>query len=219
MSKLFSLIVALFVVLEFGGCASSMLTNQETSKQARIIFNVPKNLEPEKVVQALRGAFNHRCSDIKEYENLMPEELPEKPEHPTRNQSLFKGGLINSLTAGNPSFEMMKVNTSNAYYTITGKSQTKDIANSIESHFKGAIYPYTNGYKVYIYQFYKEGAKGLLGHISKAMAEKMVGQDTQLLYIAQVRDKFLELLPQAKILNQSPNKLKKVVLKELQKGI
>ena len=51
------------------------------------------------------------------------------------------------------------------------------------------------------------------------MAEKMTGGETQLIYMAQVRDKFLELVLQAKIKSQSPSKLKKIVLKGLQKGI
>jgi len=217
--KVLGYIITIGMILGFSGCASSMMTNQESSKQARIIFEVPKNIKPEQVVSALRGSFNHRCTDIKEQENLMPEELSDKPEHPTKGKALFGGGMMGALTSGNPSFAMMRINTSNAYYSITGKSESDSLINSIESYFKGAIYPYKNGYKVYIYQFYKEGTKGLIGHLSKAMTEKMVGQDTQLIYIAQVRDKFLEILPQAKIKNQSPSKLKKVILKGLQKGL
>jgi hypothetical protein len=215
--KILGYVVTIAVILGLSGCASSMMTNQESSKQARVIFEVPNTVEAEQVVQALQGAFNHRCRDIKEQENLMPEELADKPEHPTRGKSL--GGMVGVLAAGNPALEMMKVNTSNAYYSITGTSKSESVANSVESHFKGAIYPYKNGFKVYVYQFYKEQTKGLMGHLTKSMSEKMTGQDTQLIYIAQVREKFLELLPQAKIKSQSPKRLNKVVLKGLQKGI
>ena len=215
--RIFSYIIALAMILGLSGCASSMMTNQESSKQARIIFEVPNSVNLEDVKNALQGAITHRTTDIKEQENLPPEELPEKAGHPIQGRGF--GGMMGALTAGNPSFAMMKINTSNAYYTITGKSESGSMVSSVVSYFKGAIYPYKGGAKIYIYQFYKEGTKGLIGHLAKAMAEKMVGEDTQLLYIAQVRDKFLELVPQAKIKSQSPSKLKKVILKGLQKGI
>ena len=215
--RIFGYIIAFAMILGLSGCASTMLSNQESSKQARIIFEVTKSIDIEEVKNALQGAIAHRVTDIKEQENLPPEELPQKAGHPIQGKSF--GGMMGALTAGNPSFAMMKINTSNAYYTITGKSESGTLVTSVVSYFKGAIYPYKNGYKIYVYQFYKEGSKGLLGHLSKAMAEKMVGQDTQLIYIAQVRDKLLELLPQAEIKSQSPSKLKKVVLKGLQKGI
>jgi len=217
MKQIIGYVLAFAITLGLSGCASSALTNQESSKQARIIFEVPNSVDLEDVKKALQAAIVHRTTDIKEQENLPPEELPEKPGHPTQGKGF--GGMMGALTAGNPSFAVLRLNTSSAYYTITGKTEYKQMFNSVISYFKGAIYPYKGGAKVYIYQFYKEGEKGLTGHLAKAAAEKMTGGETQLVYIAQVRDKFLELLPQAKIKSQSPSKLKKVVLKGLQKGI
>jgi len=62
--KAIGYIIILSVILGLSGCASSMMTNQESSKQARIIFEVSSIVEAEKVIESVRGSFNHRCKDI-----------------------------------------------------------------------------------------------------------------------------------------------------------
>jgi hypothetical protein len=44
------------------------------------------------------------------------------------------------------------------------------------------------------------------------MTDSIVGGDGALVFIAQIRDKFLKEIPDAKVTNQSPSKLEKIVL-------
>ena len=76
--------------------------------------------------------------------------------------------------------------------------------------YKAAIYPYKEGYKVYIYEFFQEGADGIMGHLIKASVDKIVGSESPLLFMAQVMDKFEREVPNAKLINVTPTKIKEV---------
>ena len=198
------------MIIGLGGCAgSSMMDTKVTTKKARIIFYVPKTVELDNLTKALYEAVSYRVSDLKENENLLPEELPSKPGSPKKTQMF--GGLA-AMAGGNPQFEMMQLDTSNAYYTVSGAASMATDFNSKAEYYKAAIYPYKDGYKVYLYLFYQEGTDSIFGAITKAAVDSITGKEGSLLFMAQVRDKFLKLVPQAVIKSQSPRKLEKVVL-------
>lgn len=207
--NLFISLLALFTISFFvTGCVgNSMLDNRKSSKKARVIFEVPKSVELKSVTNALYESISVRVNNIEEEEGLEPEDLPLQPEKPKKSNAT-EG--MRFLLQGSPSYEVMKLDTSNAYYTVSGRHTTLMQSNSVEEYYKGAIYPYQKGYKVYIYLFYKEGSKGLSGAIAGAVSKAIIGKDTILFTMSKVRNKFKELIPQAKIKSQSPRTLKNI---------
>jgi len=197
MYRLLKLSLVLAIGLFFVGCAVTSLDRKVSTKKARIIFFVPKTVSPETVQKKLYEAISFRVSNIKENENFFPEQLPDKPNHPKELQMFSK---LSALSYGNPNIEMMKTDTSNAFYTVQGEGSTGSPFYKNLEFYKGAIYPYKDGYKVYLYMFYKEGTDGLMGAITKKVSDTILGRDDmRLLYVAQIRDEFLENLPEAKI--------------------
>jgi len=197
-------------MISLSGCAgASLMDTKVSSKKARIIFEVPSTEDIDKVTKALYDAVSYRVSDLKENENLLPETLPSKAGFPQQSQMMRR---LASMAGGNPQFQMMQLDTSNAYYTVSGAGAMASGFNAKAEYYKAAIYPYKNGYKVYLYLFYQEGTDGIMGSLTKMAVDSIVGKEGALLFVAQVRDKFMKLLPSAVIKNQSPRKLNQVVL-------
>jgi hypothetical protein len=203
--KLFKLFTFLFTLLLISGCAFT--SNEVHSEKARAIYFVPKSVDAEKVKEALKDAIAGRVDNIKEVCNFMPETLPDTPGQPV-NRNVF--GALGTIAAGNPSMEAMKLDTSNAYCTLQGSETYGTVFNKKKVVYKAAIYPYKDGYKVYIYEFFQEGSNGLMGHLVKATVDKLMGSNSPLLFMAQVMDKFERELPQAKLLNVTPSKIKEI---------
>ena len=207
------LFVLSVLFLAITGCA--VTDNQVSTKKARVIYFVPKTVDSEKVKQALYDAISLRAKDMKEVENFMPETLPQTPFRPVR-KNIF--GALNTIAAGNPKLEATQLDTTNAWYSVEGGEEMGTPFNRQYVVYKGAIYPYKDGYKVYIYEFYQEGVDGIMGHITKAVAESISGEKAPLLFIAQISNKFKEKIPEAKLENVSPTSLKKIKLNLWNKG-
>ena len=206
---IFMMLLGIFML----GCAS--LNNQVSTRKARVIYFVPKTVNSEKVKDALLNAITLRTEDVKDVENFMPEKLPEQPAHPIR-KNIF--GALNTIAAGNPELEATQLDTTNAWYSVEGTEKMGTPFDRQYVVYKGAIYPYKDGYKVYIYEFYQEGVDGLMGHLTKAVAEAVSGHKAPLLFIAQISNKFKEEIPEAKLENVSPTSLKKIKLNLWNKG-
>jgi len=206
---IFTILLGTFLL----GCAS--LNNQVSTKKARVIYFVPKTVKSDKVKEALLNAITLRTQDVKDVENFMPEQLPNKPAHPIR-KNIF--GALNTLAAGNPKLEATQLDVTNSWYSVEGSEEMGTPFNRQYVVYKGAIYPYKDGYKVYIYEFYQEGVDGLMGHLTKAVAETISGEKAPLLFIAQISNKFKESVPGAKLENVSPSDLKKIQLNLWNKG-
>jgi len=216
MTKYIKMSLVAFTGLFFFGCAGSALDTKSSTSKARIIYEVPSSAGAENVKTALYDALSLRLSNIQESENFMPEQLPDNPDSPM-NSNAF-GGLA-SLAAGSPQFEIMRLDTSNAYYSVQGVYQgVSGPFNDSALALKGAVYPYSKGYKVYLYGFYQEKTDGLAGMIGKGMVEGITGEKSNLLLVAQVRDKFKELVPSATITSQQPSALQQVELTKFNKG-
>ena len=212
--KIFLFITTVMVVINFTGCAfTSFGDKRVSSKKARIIFEIDSSVELDKVTKGLYDAVSYRVSNLKENENLLPENLPAKPASPNHSQ-MFGRGMV-SMFNGNPQIEMMQLDTSNAYYTVSGAGGMTSGFNAKAEYYKGAVYPYKGGYKVYLYLFYQEGTDGIIGTLIDATVKAIVGKDGVLLYMAQVRDKFKELVPELVIKSQNPSKLNKIELNSI----
>ena len=195
------------------GCAFT--NNQVSMKKARVIYFVPKTVSSEKVKAALLNAITMRTQDVRDYENFMPEKLPEQPGHPVR-KNIF--GALNAIAAGNPQLEAAQLDTSNAWYSVQGIEQMGTLFNKVYVVYKGAIYPYKDGYKVYIYEFYQEGIDGIMGHITKSLVKVITKEDAPLLFIAQISNRFKEKIPEAKLESAFPEVIKKIKLNLLTEG-
>jgi hypothetical protein len=215
MKKIVNIVTFFVITILLSGCVS--LNNQVSMKKARVIYDVPKTVDSEKVKESLLSAISSRTEDIKDIENLMPEELPEKPEHPIVNKNNIFAGLA-PIANGNPEFEAMQLDTHNAWFSVQGKEEFKSIFNSNYVVYKGAIYPYKDGYKVYIYEFYREGTNGIVGHLAKKITKSVTKEETPLLLIAQISGKFKKKIPSAKLINAAPSKLKKIQLNWFNQG-
>ncbi len=204
------IVVFITMAIGFVGCSTSMLDTQVRNKQARIIIEVPSNVDEETLKHALKEAIALRVSSLKENENLFPEELPQKPPKPEINKQFKKLAAVMGRGM-NAAMQYRSRDLSNAWYSIGGSGgMTSEYLNRAE-YYKAGIYPYKDGYKIYIYQFYTEGTDGILGNLTSAAVDAIVGSDGALLYMAQVRDAFINDIP-IKTINQSPKKLEKINL-------
>jgi len=202
--RLFSLFIFMIFI---SGCAFT--NNQVSTRKARVVYYVPKTVDNEKVKDALLKAISLRTQNVKDLEEFMPERLPEKPGHPIGNNVL---GNLDDIVLGNPKIEAAKLDVSNAWYKVEG---TEEIGTPLDQKYviyKGAIYPYKKGYKVYIYEFYQEGTAGIVGHITKAIEHSIIKEKTPLFFMTQISKKFKEEVPEAKLESVSPISLKKTIL-------
>ena len=220
MIKAYSKYLLVLLVFLLSGCVSSVGTSKVSSKKSRIIFEVPASVNSEKVSESLFEAVNLRVNDLQTNENFLPEQLPAQPEGPKSSGSAISSQLqgLAAMAGGSPALEMMNLNTTNAYYTVSGQGGSSSSFNKQEEYYKAAVYPYKDGYKIYLYLFYKEGTNGIVGALAKSALASVVGNEGSLLYMAQVRDKFIKFIPEAKIISQSPSKLNQVVLNGATKG-
>ncbi len=201
-----------FIVSSFIGCAQVSMDKKVKNKEARVIFFIDKSADEEELKKSLYDAISYRVSNLTENEGLLPEELPKKPGHPKINEQFKK---LMAFTGGNGASAGMRyrsLDVSNAFYSVSGEGKMTSDFNNKAEYYKAAIYPYIDGYKVYIYLFYTEGTDGLIGSLTNAAVKSIVGNESALLFMAQVRDKFLEKEKNAKVLSQSPRKLEKIKL-------
>ncbi len=203
----------LSLIVFFSGCSGlSITTPQVKNKESRIIFFVDKSVSEEKLKESLKDAIAYRVDSVVENEGLMPEELPSKPSKPTINEQFKRLMAFAGSNGMSAAMRYKSLDTSNAWYSVGGKGgMTSEYTNKAE-YYKAAVYPYKDGYKVYIYQFYTEGSSGIMGNLTNAAVKAIVGNDSALIYMAQVRDKFLKNLPNTKILQQDPSKLRQIKL-------
>jgi hypothetical protein len=195
----------LVILLLISGCAFT--SNEVSTQEARAIYFVPKSVSPSEVKNALKAAISGRVNNIKVICKLMPETLPAKPGHPI-NKNIFGGLAV--IGSGNPEMEAMQINTLNAYCTLQGSETYGSMFNKNEVVYKAAIYPYKDGYKVYIYEIFQEGSNGIMGHLIQMSVAKLMGSNSPFLFMAQVMDKFERELPQAKLINITPKKIEEI---------
>ena len=202
MLKVFVKTTVVAVVFLLSGCSS--MTPHTTSKKARVVFEVPADVDIKKVENALREAVAYRSESFKEREDFLPETLPEKPAAPRKN-NMF--GSMAAIGGGNPKFEMMQYDVSNAYYSIKGEEDISTPFHSKVMAYVGALYPSKKFYRVYLVVFYEEGSEGVQGALTKMTADALIGSEGAIPFIVQVKEKFLSELPEAKVVQASPKEI------------
>lgn len=153
------------------GCASTA-RKQETSFGKEII-DVPKSYSLKEVVKKVEETIGARATNIQKFVGFMPEELPKKPSHPIFATKDIGIGIASMTFA---SISCGK----DAVAIISGQEPgLKNAYGTTElSGYKACIYPYQNGYRVYIIGTYikqdSSGIGGLLTHLVESGVNKAI---------------------------------------------
>lgn len=209
--KKFFIVFILLLLVNFAGCAASK--PQTSAKKARVVIDVPAKFDVETVKNALREAVAYRSDGFQETEEFIPDILPNEPGAP-QIKSVFGGG-ITALAGGNPQFEALSTNTSDAYYTIRGLEDFGTFYNRKQMAYIGALYLSKEVHRVYLYIYYQEGSSGIIGALTKAAADQIAGAKGAIPFILQVKEKFLALVPEAQVVSAIPNELKDLKLNSI----
>jgi hypothetical protein len=178
---------------------------QTSSKKARIIFEVPGNVELSTVNAALKNAIASRSSSMQDNENFIPEILPDTAGAPG-SKDVIGGGLM-ALAGNNPMIMSMNTDVSGSTYSIKGNKEVGTTFNKLQLAYIGAVYPSKNVTKVYLLVFYEEGSDGMLGALAKAAENAIVGADGALAFTIAIKENFMQSIPGAKISSITPQEL------------
>lgn len=190
----------------FSGCVTmNTMKPQTSSKKARIIFEVPGNVELSTVNAALKNAIASRSSSMQDNENFIPEVLPDTAGAPG-SKEVIGGGLM-ALAGNNPMIMSMNTDVSGATYSIKGNKEVGSPFNKLQLAYIGAVYPSKNVTKVYLLVFYQEGSDGMLGALAKATENAIVGADGALAFTIAIKENFMQSIPGAKISSITPQEL------------
>ncbi|MDD5053576.1 MAG: hypothetical protein PHO27_12645 [Sulfuricurvum sp.] len=193
-------------IFMMSGCATmNTMKPQSSSKKARIIFEVPANVELSSVNTALKNAIATRSSSLQDNENFIPDVLPDTAGAPA-SKEIIGGGLM-ALAGGNPMIASMNTDVSGATYTIKGNKEVGTPFNKLQMAYIGAVYPSKNVTKVYLLVFYEDGNDGMLGALSKATENAIVGGDGALAFTLAIKENFMNAIPSAKITSITPQEL------------
>jgi len=205
-TKISLVFITTVTALFFSGCATmNTIKPQSSSKKARVIFEVPANVELSNVNTALKNAVGRRSSSFQDNENFVPEVLPDTAGAPV-NKEVIGGGLI-ALAGGNPMIASMNTDVTGATYSIKGSEQIGTPFNKKQMAYIGAVYPSKNVTKIYLLVYYEEGSDGIIGALAKAGADTIVGADGALPFTLFIQEEFLKNLPSAKVVSATPQEL------------
>ena len=149
------------VVITLFGCAS-VATKQETYV-AKEVIDVPSKYNLQQVVKKTEETIGVRATNIQKFVGFMPEDLPDKPAHPKFSMKDIGFGL------GSITFATISCGDK-AVATISGQEpELKNPYGTAEiSGYKACIYPYKNGYRIYIFGTYiKQDSNGLGGFFTR----------------------------------------------------
>lgn len=215
MKRISKLIFLALISFALVGCGTSIMNatkSQQSSEKALVIIDVPTTTSLIDVKKALKEAIAHRSQSFQEKTNFLPSDLPEKPAEPNFNgKTIFGRGLM-AMAAGNPQFEMMRTDVTNSYYNLSGTEEFGSVFAKKMMAYIGALYPAKSINRVYLVVYFQEGTSGITGNIAKAVADSIVGAKGAIPFMLQVKEKFLEYIPEGKIVGVQPIELNDVVL-------
>ncbi len=193
------------VPILIGGCSMINAAKPQTSsKKARVIIDIPASVAIEQVKSALHEAIAYRSSRFKEVENFMPTSLSDEPLAPTSNE-MFAG--MGAIAGGNPKLESMQFDVSKSYYSVKGDEEIQTPFHQKSMAYVGALYPAKSFNRVYLVVFYEEGSEGISGAITKATADMLIGTKGAIPFIVQVKEKFLDIVPEGQIIQADPSEI------------
>jgi uncharacterized protein YceK len=168
MKKLLLGILSLSVI---SGCAT-VAKKQETVFGKEVI-DVPAKYSLREVVEKTEESIGTRATNIQKFIGFMPDKLPEKPSHPIFQMKDLGFGIASMTFA---SISCGK----DAVATISGQEPglSNPYGTTEVSGYKACIYPYKNGYRVYIIGTYmrndSNGIGGFLTHLIEKGVNKAI---------------------------------------------
>jgi len=216
MKAILKIIITTLLSFSLFGCGVATVLNatktQQSSEKALVIIDVPATTSLSVVKNGLKEAIAYRSRSFQEKSNFLPSELPEKPGEPNFNgATIFSKGLM-SMAAGNPHFEMMRTDVNNSYYNLSGQEELGTVFAKKMMAYMGALYPAKDINRVYLIVYFQEGSSGIQGAITKAVADGLIGAKGAIPFMLQVKEKFLEYVPEGKVVSVQPIELNDLML-------
>ncbi len=199
LSKFLFFILLIISSVSFLNCAATSNKGME-QYVGRAIIDVPQHYKPEEVVDNIYDSIAWRSSDLQKFETFLPEELPDKPAKPIIAYKEFGFGPY--------SFTFTTVKCGNkVWVSMNGQeNELKSPYGTKESGgYRVCIYPYKNGYKVYVFGLYTYSEQNPFGGLIAKGIEKVVNKSlcnddkTFNCWFKQIVDKIKNKFPDAKI--------------------
>lgn len=157
--------------------------------KTRIVMNVPASIKLKVLEEKIKYLVDERTDKYNEYKGIMPDEIPNVPSEAKDTQSAAT------------------INFDDAIYAVRAYTRSSFLGNSDNQVYILTIYPYTGGYRVYLYTYFRS-VTNFIG----AMFNSSTKLDEGFINTVKARDILLMEIPQITIYRQSPDLLKKYAL-------
>lgn len=169
---------------------SSAAENNNALMKTRITFNIPLSVKLSIIESTLNHIADKYSDKFSEYKGIMPDEVPDTPAEALDTHSAAT------------------INFDSSLYAIRAYTYSTWFGNSYAQVYIVALYPYKDGYRLYLYTYFKT-KNNLLGQIGGALLNSMsdISLDTGFIDTIHARDSILKEIPQIKLYRQSPEVL------------
>ena len=135
----------------------------------RAIFDIPNTYKPDEVVDGIYNAIAWRSSNLQKFQKLFPDELPDKPGVPKMGSKEVGLGVYSIQFATVDCGE-------NVWVSMTGQENElrSPYGTTDAGIYKVCIYPYKDGYRVYIFGIYTYSESTSIGGIIASGIKKVV---------------------------------------------
>lgn len=157
--------------------------------KTRIVMNVPASIKLKVLEEKIKYLVDKRTDKYNEYKGIMPDEISDAPGEAKDTQSAAT------------------INFDDAVYAVRAYTRSSFLGNSDNQVYVLTIYPYTSGYRIYLYTYFRS-VTNFLG----AMFSSTTKLDEGFINTVKARDILLAEIPQITIYRQSPDLLKQYAL-------
>lgn len=157
--------------------------------KTRVVMNVPASIKLKVLEEKIKYLVDERTDKYNEYKGIMPDEIPDVPREAKDTQSAAT------------------INFDDAVYAVRAYTRSSFLGNSDNQVYILTIYPYTGGYRIYLYTYFRS-VTNFLG----AMFSSSTKLDEGFINTVKARDILLAEIPQITIYRQSPDILKQYAL-------
>lgn len=157
--------------------------------KTRIVMNVPASIKLKVLEEKIKYLVDRRTDKYNEYKGIMPDEIPNTPGEAKDTQSAAT------------------INFDDAVYAVRAYTRSSFLGNSDNQVYVLTIYPYTSGYRIYLYTYFRS-VTNFLG----AMFSSTTKLDEGFINTVKARDILLAEIPQITIYRQSPDLLEQYAL-------
>lgn len=155
--------------------------------RTRIVFDVPQNVDVKQLELNLKDALNDYSDKLNDYKGFMPDDLPAEPSEAQKWQTASE------------------INYDDALYALRGYYLFRMFGNSDAQVFIATIYPHINGYRVYLYTYFR-ASYNFLGMLASFTKDQVGGTGLNAGFerTIKIRDSFMIHQKNAKLYRQSP---------------